>query len=204
MLRPCQGADQCADHPFALASPAVEPALCAHGDRPPVGALFAVAAPVVIGTSLLSFESGCRWWSTLSAACRRRGATRSEHPHRGVLITGSHAFAASMVSVVPVVGNPVAAAWTEITLQRLKRAVEELTSAVEDAAQDRGIRIEARFEEIAQQTDVRTLFASGADTVALSEDERLRRIAGRLLKEGLTDSAAVDESRLLLANASST
>lgn len=88
---------------------------------------------------------------------------------------------------------------TDIAVQRLQRAVEELTEAIEVAATQRNVAIEDLLEEIGGRPELRALLSAAVDTASGTEDDYLRRLAARLLKEGLTDNDAVDECRLLLA-----
>jgi hypothetical protein len=115
------------------------------------------------------------------------------------LVLMSRATAAASISAIPIIGGPVATFLTEIAIQRLQRTMDLLTEVVEAAARDHCKDTDAFLEDIDQRPELRSLLSAGFEAASSTEDEHLRQIASRLLREGLADDSAVDECRLLVS-----
>lgn len=113
------------------------------------------------------------------------------------LVVATSGVQAMALASIPVVGGPLSTLLTQLAIDKLERGLHELESAFEKAARERQVDTDELAERVAASPRLTSLVGRAADTAISADDEVMRRLAGRLLREGLVDDAAIDRSRFL-------
>lgn len=104
------------------------------------------------------------------------------------------------VALVPGLGGPVGALLTELSLIRIERQLTALAEVVERLADAQASTAEEVANAIRAEPARTAMFLAAGEVIGTSEDELIRRMAGRVLLAGLEDDALVDECRVMMAS----
>lgn len=115
------------------------------------------------------------------------------------LLRFSHLVEAAALPAIPLLGGPTAGVVTELRLQRIEDAIEDVDRAVRDAAHQRSEPPEAVLEGIAQSPRLAALLLRSLAAAQEADDAEIRSAAARVLRQGLIDDANIDECLLYLS-----